>query len=235
MQRASLCWGVFASLGLAAIVGCAVGTDPEAGAGESDLSNIAVEAGDENSIVLPPPSRPADDAATDEDTGTGDLDGGTKADGATDAGQDSGTTASCNSPNACLSATDLGSVSGDTGSDVKTFQGSASQWFKVRVTEDDSSVFGTALQMKAELQSPAGTNFNLFIYRPGGGSGQECTTATASSTSTSSFDSASTSWGEGTLSNGSDDGRTITVEVRWVSGTCAPASKWTLTVRGDTL
>ncbi|HSO38816.1 MAG TPA: hypothetical protein VLT33_40075 [Labilithrix sp.] len=236
MQRASLLrWGVFASLGLVAIVGCAVGTDPEAGLGESDLTNLKVEAGDENSIVLPPPSKPEEDAATDEDTGTGE-DAAAKADAATDAGKDSGTTtASCTSPNACLTATDLGSVSGDTGGDVRTFQGSGSQWLKVRVTENDSSVLGTELQMKAELQSPAGTNFDLFVYRAGGGSGQECTTATATSTSTGGFDSASTSWGEGTISNGSQDDRTITVEVRWVSGTCAAASKWTLTVRGNTL
>jgi hypothetical protein len=141
----------------------------------------------------------------------------------------------CTSPNTCAAATDLASVSGDTGAGTKTFQGSTSQWFKVRVTEDDSDVFGTELQMRAELQSPAGTNFDLYVYRAGGGSGQECSAVTTSSTSAAGFDSASTSWGEGTISNGNDDGRTITVEVRHVSGTCAAASKWTLTVRGNTL
>ena len=222
------------SLGVAALVGCAVGTDPDGIGTESDLTKVTVEAGDENSVVLPPPSKP--DAGAGEDTGTGDPDAGTKADAAPDGGgNDGGTTATCASPNTCPAATDLGSVSGDTGADTKTFQGSGSQWFKVRVTENDSNLFGVELQMRAELQSPAGTNFDLFVYRAGGGSGQECSAVTTSSTSTGGFDSASTSWGEGTLSNGSNDDRTVTVEVRHVSGTCAAASKWTLTVRGDTL
>lgn len=222
------------SLGFAVLVGCAVGTDPD-GIGESDLTNLTVEAGDENSVVLQPPSKPGEDSGAGEDTGTGDNDAGTKADAALDAGTDSGTTATCASPNTCPAATDLGSVSGDTGADTKTFQGSGSQWFKVRVTENDSNLFGVELQMRAELQSPAGTNFDLFVYRAGGSSGQECSAVTTSSTSTGAFDSASMNWGEGTISNGSNDDRTVTVEVRHVSGTCAAASKWTLTVRGDTL
>ena len=50
----------------------------------------------------------------------------------------------------------------------------------------------------------------------------------------SSFDSAHAQWGEtGTFSNGADDSRTVTVEVRWVSGTCSPTAKWSLTVRGN--
>ena len=141
--------------------------------------------------------------------------------------------AACASPNVCTGATDLGSVSGDTGADVKTAQGSGSQWFKVRVTEDDSSVFGLSLLAKAELTSPPGTNFDLFLYLPGGGSGQECSAVSQSSTSTGA-DTAKLEWGEGTISNGSNDDRTVTVEVRWVSGTCSPSAKWSLTVRGDT-
>lgn len=213
------------------MIGCAVGTDPAAGIGESDLDTAKVaEAGDENSIVLPPPSHPADDAATDEDGGG---DGGTK-DAAVDAADAAPPVVSCTSPNACLTGTDLASVSGDNNADVKTFQGAGSMWLKVRVTEDDNSVFGTALQAKFELQSPTGTNYDLYVYRAGGGSGQECSAVTGSSTSTGGFDTSSMSWGEGTISNGSDDGRTVSIEVRWVSGSCAPASKWTLTVRGNT-
>ncbi len=233
MQRAALCWTLFASLGLVAVVGCAVGTDPD-GIAESDLLNAPVTVGDENSVVLPPPSHPNEDSGT-EDAGT-DPDGST-----TDGGVDSGPPDAgpppftCTSPNTCLTSTDLGSISGDENADFKTFQGSGSQWFTVRVTENDSSVFGTELEMKAELTSPAGTNFDLFIYRAGGTSGQECASLTTSSTSTASFDTASMSWGEGTISNGSSDDRTVTVEVRHISGTCAAAAKWSLTVRGNTL
>ena len=64
MHRASFRWaglvsGVSAlALGVAALVGCANGTDPD-GFQESELLNLPFEAGDENSIVLPPPSKPA--------------------------------------------------------------------------------------------------------------------------------------------------------------------------------
>ena len=233
------------ALALGALIGCAVGsTEPDVAA--SDLTTLPSEAGtgDENSVVLPPSSKPkeeqTDPDAGDVDAGGGGGGGGTDAGTGTDAGADAGGGgggggggAACASPNVCTGATDLGSVSGDTGADVKTAQGSGSQWFKVRVTENDSSVFGLSLLAKAELTSPPGTNFDLFLYLPGGGSGQECSAVSKSSTSTSA-DTASLEWGEGSLSNGSNDDRTVTVEVRWVSGTCSPSAKWSLTVRGDT-
>ena len=219
------------SLGLAAIVGCAVGTDP-GGVSEAELLNLPREAGDENSIVLPPPSKPSGDSGA--GPGTPDAAALPDADVAPDAGP--GPTVSCASPNTCPAATDLGSVSGDTGADVKTFQGSGSQWLKIRVTENDHQPFGVEMHMKAELQSPTGTNFDLFVYRAGSGTGEECAAVTVSSASAGGFDTASTNWGEsGLLSNAGSDDRTITIEVRHVSGTCAPAAPWTLTVRGDML
>ena len=38
----------------------------------------------------------------------------------------------------------------------------------------------------------------------------------------------------GTFSNGNDDGRTVSIEVRPVSGTCAASSMFQLVVYGDT-
>jgi len=226
MQRASLRWGVFFGLGLAAMVGCAVGTDA---LGDSDLATVTPEAGDEKSVALPTPST-LGDAATGADTGSGDPDGGTR-DAAVDGAPP---VVVCTSPNACLTASDLLSVSGDRNADVKTAQGAGSQWLKVRVTEDDNSVIGAALRAKIELQSPAGTNYDLYVYRASGESGQECSMVAGSSTSTGGSDSVSQSWGEGLIPNGSDDSRNLSVEVRWVSGSCAPGSKWTVTVRGNT-
>jgi hypothetical protein len=158
-------------------------------------------------------------------------------DSGTDAGTDGGGGGgggACASPNTCVGATDLGSISGDTGADTQTAQGSGSQWFKIRVTENDSSLFAVSLMAKAELTSPPGTNFDVYVYVPGNGTDQECSAVTASSTTTGA-DSAKVEFGEsGTFSNGIDDSRTVTVEVRWVSGVCSPGAKWTLTVRGDT-
>ncbi len=243
MQRTAIGWAAIGTLGVclsAALIGCAVGADPE-GVGEAQLASLPVEAGDENSVVLPAKSPPPEEDAGGgaDDSGGGGTDSGGVKDsgtGGTDAGVDSGGggTTSCASPNACTGATDLGTISGDTGSGVKTAQGSGSQWFKIRVTEDDSSVFGLSLLAKAELTSPPGTNFDVYVYVAGSSSGQECSTVKAQSNSTGTSDSATASWGEGTISNGSSDDRNVTVEVRWVSGTCAPAAKWTLNVRGNT-
>ena len=244
MQGTTIAKYVLGSIGVAALIGCAVGTDPELGV--SDLTALPVEAGDENSVVLPGPKQPDRDEVDSGGGGGGGDDSGGGGGGGTDAGKDAGTDAgggggggggaACASPNVCVGATDLGTVSGDTGADVKTAQGSGSQWFKVRVTENDSTILALSLQAKAELTSPPGTNFDLHVYVAGSSSGQECSAVTKSSTNPSSPDSASVEFGEsGTLSNGSDDSRTVTVEVRWVSGTCAPAAKWSLTVRGNAL
>jgi hypothetical protein len=86
--------------------------------------------------------------------------------------------------------------------------------------------------MLATLTSPPGANFDLYVYVPGSDT-RECSAVSNSSTTTG-FDSAGVEFGEGgTFSNGSNDDRTVTVEVRWVSGTCAPGATWTLNVYGN--
>jgi hypothetical protein len=242
MQRTSIVKCLVGSVGvsaLAALIGCAVGTDP-GGVGASELASLPVEAGgDENSVVLPRRGNDEVDAAISDDASTEVDSGGGGADAAADAGPDSGGGGggggpTCVSPNACAGATDLGSVDADQGSGTKTAAGSGSMWFTIRANEGDSSVFGAKMNLKAELTSPPGTNFDLFMYVPGGSSGQECSAVTASSTNASGLDTAHSGWGEGgTLSNGSDDSRTVTIEVRWVSGTCSAANKWSLIVRGN--
>jgi hypothetical protein len=87
--------------------------------------------------------------------------------------------------------------------------------------------------MKAVLVSPAGTNFDLYMYVPSADT-LECSVVTASSTSTSATDTASVEFGEsGTFANGVDDSRTVTVEVRHVSGSCSAGAKWSLTLYGN--
>ena len=233
MQRTAIGFVLLSGLGVAALVGCAVGTDPDVGV--SALQATPIEAGtdDETSVKLPPSSKPPEeDSGTGEETDAG-ADAGSADAGKTDAGVDGGGGGgtSCASPNACAAATDLGSVSGDQGAGVKTAEGSGSQWFKIKLTEDDSSVIGRSMRARAELVSPAGTNFDLYTYLGSSGS-HECSAVSKASTSTGA-DSTTDEWGEGTISNGSSDDRWVTVEVRWVSGTCSPSAKWTLTVRGN--
>jgi len=239
MQRTSLAWLSLAAVGTACVFGCATGIEPSVD--EGYLASTPSEAGAEETtpgVSMPAPSQPDDE----EDAGGGEVDAGGGADAGTkDGGADAGPgpgpgggTGACASPNVCTGATDLGSIRGDKGADVKTAQGSGSQWFKVRVTEDDSGVTGMSLAAKATLTSPPGTNFDLYVYT-GGSSNVECSAVSKAST-TAGTDTASVEFGEsGIVSNGSDDSRWVTIEVRWVSGTCAPTAKWTLTVNGNTL
>ena len=220
--------------GIAALVGCAEGA--EADPAESFLASSPVEAGreeeGEESVKIPPPSNPPEE----DEEKPGDADAGG---GGSDAGADSGTKpdsgggGACTSPNTCSAAVNLGEVSGDKGADVKTAQGHTSQWFTVRVTEDDSDIVGVELGMTATLTSPPGTNYDLYIYVPGSDT-LECSAVSHQSTSSSATDTATARFGEGgVLSNGSSDDRTVTVEVRHVSGTCDATKKWTLKVEGN--
>lgn len=224
------------SLGVAVLIGCAEGSDSDPTVGL--LAATPVEAGaddQEEKIKLPPPSNPPDQTSDPKadagSSGSSGKPGGADAGGGT--GGPSGGGSACDSPNACGGSTDLGSVSGDTGADVRTADGASSQWLKVHVTEDDSGFTGVPLWMTATLVSPPGTNFDLYVYVPDSDT-IECSAVTAQSTSTSSTDSKQVKFGElSLLANGASDSRTVTIEVRHVSGPCDPSAKWTLKVEGN--
>jgi hypothetical protein len=140
----------------------------------------------------------------------------------------------CTSTATCAAAMDIGSVSGDTGNAMVTANGYQAAWFRVRVTEDDSSVSGTPLRVTARLMSPAGTNYDLYLYVNTGSDVVECSSISGSGMSTQQLDSVSLSWGEGTVANGADDSRSVSIEVRPVSGPCSMSQPYQLTVLGDT-
>lgn len=241
----SPCFVILSLLGVGALAACAKGTDVDPAA--SFLASAPVEAGtaedEDETIKVPAPSNPpadGDGSTADDDAGGG---GGGSTDGGSDAGPDSGPepdgggggdggAGSCASPNTCSIATNLGSVSGDTGADVKSAEGYTSEWFTVRVSEDESGVAGVPLWMTATLVSPPGTNYDLYVYVPASDT-LECSAVSYASTSTGSVDTTKASFGEALLSNGSSDDRTVTVEVRHVSGTCEPTKKWRLDIEGN--
>jgi hypothetical protein len=138
----------------------------------------------------------------------------------------------CTSSATCVGAMDLGSVSGDTGGSV-TASGYQAAWYKVRVTEDDSGIGGEEMNALVQLTSPPGTNYDVYVYVNTGNDVVECTTPRASGTSTGTLDQAHVNWGEGTISNGNDDGRTVSIEVRPVSGPCSQGAPYQLVVFGD--
>lgn len=226
--------------GIGIFFGCAEGT--EADFEELLLASTSVDAGNQQSdgTKLPASSHPPDDDKDDSGVGSGGggLDAGVdgsvvKDDGG--GGGGGGGTGACASPNTCSGATALGVISGDTGADVLNTDGSTSQWFTVRVTEDDGSPFAAPLWMTATLTSPPDTNFDLYLYVPFFDT-LECSAVSFQSTSTNATDVAIASFGEtgGLIPNGLDDDRTVTVEVRHISGTCDdPTKKWTLKIEGN--
>ncbi len=140
------------------------------------------------------------------------------------------TTATCMAPTMTLT-----SLSGDTGAGTATASGYQSAWFQIRVTEDDTGVFGVPMKMTATLTSPAATNYDLFLYINTGSDMLSCATPTGAATKNGTMQSQRLNWGEGgALSNGSDDGRTVVVEVRAPVTGCASAATWQLNVQGHT-
>ncbi|MEO8844773.1 MAG: hypothetical protein ABI591_23500 [Kofleriaceae bacterium] len=140
----------------------------------------------------------------------------------------------CTSNSSCAAGTSLGNVSGDTGADMVTASGYQAAWYTVRVSEDDSGPFGVKLRVTAQLISPALENYDVFLYVNSNTDTTECATPSGTASTSGTTDTLSIQWGEGgTFSNGSDDGRTVSIEIRPIGTTCSAGSPWQLTVRGD--
>jgi hypothetical protein len=216
---------------LTALVGCAVGSteddnpsepDDEAGT-DIDASGSSHPFSTDASVT--DAARPTDaakpsDALADTSNPPGP---------APDAGSDA---AACVAPQACSAAVALSAVSADTGRDTRSAKGTTSEWVQVLATEDDGNVFGKDLRIKATLDSPPGTNFDLYLYRGPDAPALACSsTPKASSVLTTGTDTVTDLWSDNT---GHNDAKVITFEVRHVSGPCDGSAQWTLTVTGDT-
>jgi hypothetical protein len=132
-------------------------------------------------------------------------------------------------PNNCQSSETMAAIDGDKNNDTRIVKGTTSKWFKVLVNEAVSSVISfPQLSYTASLVSPAGMDFDLFVY--------DGTTSTPSCSgnpthATGNPESASETWGD-TLN--SDDTKWLTLEVRYISGDMCPSDQWVLTVKGHT-
>jgi hypothetical protein len=141
---------------------------------------------------------------------------------------------SCASADMCQSAMMLGTVSGDTGNVKLTASGYRSAWYRVRVTEDDSSVTGLSLRVAAKLTSPGAPMFDVFVYLNAGSDQVECATTTGTTSTAGMTKSVRAEWGEGTFSNGSEDGRNVSIVVRPLAQSgCAAAATWQLEIEGN--
>ncbi len=127
---------------------------------------------------------------------------------------------------ACADATGIGSVCGDQGggflcgsSYCKTgpsTSGYGEKWLKIDVN-DCTSICTYSIRLRARLQSPAGMDYDLYLY-DGCGSLVDSSTA-----GTGGLDEVTYSWGSG-------DDKTMYLEIRWYAGsTC---DEWTLETKG---
>lgn len=141
---------------------------------------------------------------------------------------------SCMTAVTCQDAMTLGNVSGDTGNDQLTTTGFQSAWIRVRVTENDSNPFGVKQSITAKLTSPASTKFDVFMYVNSGNDVIECSNSSGPGTTNGNTETLRIEWGEGTFSNGDDDSRNVSVEVRAPATGCSSSSTWQLELDGDT-
>jgi hypothetical protein len=139
----------------------------------------------------------------------------------------------CPTMQTCQAAMTLGQISGDTGSQMLTAMGHQAAWFRVRVTEDSSAVGGRSLRALAKLTSPAAVDFDVFTYVNEGSDDVECSTKLGNTTTNGTVNEVKAEWGEGSISNGNSDSRWMSIEVRPVSGMCAPSQTWQLVVQGN--
>lgn len=142
---------------------------------------------------------------------------------------------SCDPTALCPDLESIGSVSGDTDSPSITANGTRSKWLKVRVTEDDSGLTAVALSATLTLDSPAGSNFDLYVYvaNTAQQTDIECTKLTKASTNASGADVVSIGWPDKQGVGGLEDGRNVTVEIRFAGGTCPDTAPWSLLVEGN--
>ncbi|KYF66155.1 hypothetical protein BE11_27050 [Sorangium cellulosum] len=143
-----------------------------------------------------------------------------------------GAVAECDyaAPNTCAGAEDIGSVSGDEGADSWTVTGTTSEWFKIKVVDDEQFLFTSTESFRATLTSPPGMNFDLIVYQ-----GElevdapDCFASGARGQGTP--ESFTAIWDD---RGGPPDDLWFVIEVRHVDGTaCGEDARWELEVKGN--
>lgn len=134
--------------------------------------------------------------------------------------------------NTCESARQIGSVSGDVPGAILRTEGTCSEWLRFRATEDNSGALGQAMKIAISLV-PQGNDFDLYGYVDAERDQLVCAAPTARSETlgASMNEAVVLTWGEGTVANGSEDGRNVGVLVYSPYGPCPSGSGWSLTVQ----
>jgi hypothetical protein len=255
-RRAS---GIVFTLAVALVVGCAVGDESEVGLGDEDAGLGAVVP---TGAAAAPPATAAPGTPTGEPRATdasmtnsgmtdagmttlsdsGSRDASSMADGGGSNGDGGappvGSTDKCAQTGSCPgSVVPIGRISGDTDSASITKAGSGSGFFSVYVTEDDSGFLSARpLNTRYTLKSPVGANYELRLYYDPSNSSvtaMSCAPKEAATSSASTTKVLSVSWEDTQGLGGIDNDSNVTIEVRFVSGTCVPGEQWQLLVEGN--
>lgn len=158
---------------------------------------------------------------------------GSSCDAGTDARPLPGSDAATLPSNTCMTARSIGTVSGDQGATTATGTGGCAEWVSVRVTEDDGNAIGKAMKAKLTL-TPLGSDFDLYVFFEPNADELSCTFPYASSTTSGATpETVFLAWGEGTVANGKEDGRTLRAAIVKPGGACAPDAGWRLLVEGN--
>lgn len=245
MSRRAGVWTIACTI---ALVACANGGDASsdylvpgdddsggAGDGSAESSGSSGSGGSSSGSASSSSSGSSGGSSGGDDAGSTNDAGGDDGGGGPDSG-DGGNPTSCTSPDTCsASATTLTSIAGDQSGPTDNATGTTSEWLRIDLTEQDSSLTAHAMKLTATLSSPPGSNFDLYAYLGSKIGDIQCTTPKGQSTNPAGqTDTVSFDWGEtGTFANGSDDSATVMLEVRWVSGTCSSGSTWSLAAHGN--
>jgi hypothetical protein len=209
-----------------ALAGCASATG---GDGDDDVGGIDAAIAD-----APPGTPDAPPGTPDAPPGTPDAMPGVP--DAMPMPPDASTGLPCSSGAVCSGAMTLPAISGDMGSQKQIAQGYQSAWYKIRVTEDVGGITGVSTSAEVKLTSPVGADFDVFVYlNPDSDVSQECSMTYGTKTTNGNVETVLADWGEtnGGLANGAGDSRTMSIEIRPVSGTCSVGQVWQLEVTGN--
>jgi hypothetical protein len=142
--------------------------------------------------------------------------------------------ATCTTSVTCATATMLSGIGGDeSGAATSSATGYQSAWYSIRLSETDSGPFADPMSIQTTLTSPSGAMFDLLVYVDTGTDQVNCTTPTGTVTTSGATESSNIEWGEtGTFANGSDDSRTVTIQITPRTGdSCAANATWSLSIR----
>jgi hypothetical protein len=127
-----------ASLG--ALAACAEGSNVDLGSGAASSGGAGGAGGSRITVGSSSSGMGATSSAS--GSGSGGSSSSSGSGGSSSSSGSGGSPCSFQAPNTCSTADILNGVSGDTGG-ITTTSGVGSKWFKIHVTEDDSSVFET--------------------------------------------------------------------------------------------